>query len=411
MAKALGWPAQKIGWQTLAAIAENRRGWSALGHPEWGAFRFGKANPERSTSGLLATIALARLGNEQAAAALESSVIYYGESPWNYLDNWYRLDRQRQSLAYLSAAITDERAVAAYNAGSPNGLLPTDGDAKRPHTALTAIAPADGGAELDFPMVVPKGSWVRPDARRGAEAFIEFTRTPDAAQKIADAGLRPPAAGTTRLSAYRDAATALDGWNEIRKPARILLLFDVSDSMGDLSDHKDPDSPSKIVLAKRALLAALPELAPNDEVGLRIFTTDLRNTASPNWADVVPIRRLDRQRKALARAISGLAPRNGSPLYVATRDSYDSMSDDFDRERINAVVLLTDGYNEDDENDDRRALLAHLREPVRFFPIAYSPESDLATLRRIAQATNATVYDATDPQRVDEMIGAAFTNF
>jgi Ca-activated chloride channel family protein len=410
MAKALGWPAKKIGWQTLAGLAQGRRGWAALGHPEWGAFRLGKASPERATSGLLATIALDRLGNDQAARALESSVVYYGDSPWTYLDNWQRLDRQRHSLSYLSAAITDARAVEAYNAGSANGTVPKDRDLPRPHTTLTGIVPADGSYELDFPMVVPDASWVEPAARRGAKAFVEYTRGAEAVQKVEAAGLRPATSAAKRVG-FPDVADALDHWTDIRKPGRVLILFDVSDSMGDVSDHRDPDSPRKIVLAKRALLAALDELAPNDQVGLRIFTTDLPNTASPNWADVVPIRRVDKQRRALSRAVSSLAPRNGSPLYAATRDAYDTMAEDFDRDRINAVVLLTDSYNEDDANDDRRALLAHLREPVRIFPIAYSPEADLSSLRRIAQATNATAYDATDTQRIDETVSAAFANF
>ncbi len=190
----------------------------------------------------------------------------------------------------------------------------------------------------------------------------------------------------------------------------MLLLFDVSDSMGDPSDRRDANSPSKIVVAKKALLSALTELDPDDEVGLRIFTTDLHNSPSPDWADVVPIGRLSRQRRALQRAISALVPRNGSPLYKATHDAFDTMSRGYDRNRINAVILLTDGYNEDDQHNDRRALLAHVHDPVRLFTISYSPDADLSTLRRIAQATNARAYDATDTALIGSMLRAALAN-
>src|SRR4029077_4963973 len=120
------------------------------------------------------------------------------------------------------------------------------------------------------------------------------------------------------LPAQGTVTATLDQWQGIRKRARVLLLFDVSDSMGDLSDPRDTNSPSKLALAKRDLLNALSEFAPDDEVGLRIFTTGLPGGPSSDWADVVPIGRFDRQRGALTHAIRALTPRKGSPLYTAT---------------------------------------------------------------------------------------------
>jgi Ca-activated chloride channel homolog len=336
--------------------------------------------------------------------------VYYGEASWGFLDNWYRLDQKRLPLSYVSAVVTDERAVAAYNAGSPNGVLPKDKELKRPHTPLAAIVPADGALDSDNPLVVPNAPWVLPEARAGAMAFVAYTQTAAAHEKIVAAGLRTGVAMNPASAELATTTAALDGWSLIRKRARVLLVFDVSDSMGDKSDPKNPDSPSKIVLAKRALLGALSEFAPDDEVGLRIFTTDVRNSASPFWADVVPIGRFDRQRRALTHAIGALAPRQGSPLYAAARDSYDAIAKRYDRKRINAVVLLTDGYNENDRDNDRRALLAHLHEPIRMFTIAYSPDADLTTLKRIAQATNARSYDATDPKMIDDAFLDALAN-
>jgi Ca-activated chloride channel family protein len=410
MAKALGWPERRIRWRDLAQLAENPRGWAAYGHPEWGAFRLGKAKPTHATDALLSTIAISRLGDVSTASALESSVVYYGEASWGFLDNWLRLDQKHLPLSYVSAVVTDERAVTAYNAGSANGLIPDNKHLKRPHTPLTAIVPSDGALDADNPLVVPDASWVRPEARAGAAAFVGYTRTAAAQKKIVAAGLHRGDALDPASSELAATATALDGWARIRKRSRVLLLFDVSDSMGDNSDPKDPTSPTKIAVAKRALLAALSELGPDDDVGLRIFTTDIRNSASPFWADVVPIGRFDRQRRALMRAVDALAPRNSSPLYAAARDAYDAMAGNYDRKRINAVVMLTDGYNEIERDNNRRALLAHLREPIRMFTISYSPDADLSTLRRIAQATNAQCYDATDPKVINAEIRAALAN-
>jgi len=200
-------------------------------------------------------------------------------------------------------------------------------------------------------------------------------------------------------------------WESIRKPARVLLLFDVSDSMGDLSDPRDTNSPSKLAVAKRDLLNALPEFAPNDEVGLRIFTTGLKGGPSSDWADVVPIGRFDHRRAALTRAIRALAPRRGSPLYTATRDAYDAIATKQDPKRINGVVLLTDGYNEDEHNTNLAGLLAHMHEPTRVYTISYSAAADLVTLRKTAQATNARTYDATDATQLAPIYASALSNF
>ena len=187
-----------------------------------------------------------------------------------------------------------------------------------------------------------------------------FARSPEAQAKVTAAGFR---AGTSSdelaLPAKGTVTATLDQWEGIRKRARVLLLFDVSDSMGDLSDPRDTNSPSKLAVAKGDLLNALPEFAPDDEVGLRIFTTGLPGGRSSDWADVVPIGRFDRQRAALTNAIRAAdAPQGIAALHRDTCDAYDAMATKNDPKRINGVVLLTDGYNEDERNTDLKALLA-----------------------------------------------------
>ena len=56
MAEAMGWPAKQIGWRDLFELAQDPDGWARYGHPEWGAFKLGKTNPNFSTSGLNALI-------------------------------------------------------------------------------------------------------------------------------------------------------------------------------------------------------------------------------------------------------------------------------------------------------------------------------------------------------------------
>lgn len=96
MAEALGWPGKPVGWADILALARDERGWAALGHPEWGRFRFGHTHPEFSNSGLISLLAetyagagkkdaltLADVQSEQTratVAGIEAAVVHYGSS-------------------------------------------------------------------------------------------------------------------------------------------------------------------------------------------------------------------------------------------------------------------------------------------------------------------------------------------
>jgi len=192
----------------------------------------------------------------------------------------------------------------------------------------------------------------------------------------------------------------------------VLFVFDVSDSMGDPADPSKPHGPTKIALARTALAGALDELGPGDDVGLRTFTTNPADPAGPNWRDVVEIGPIASRRRALREAIASLEPQAGSPLYSATRGAFDALARSVDPEHINAVVLLTDGYNEDDRDSDQRSLLAHLgaNPDVRVFTITYSADADFTTLRKIAQATNAWNYDARETGDLADVLPRALAS-
>jgi Ca-activated chloride channel family protein len=114
---------------------------------------------------------------------------------------------------------------------------------------------------------------------------------------------------------------------------------------------------------------------------------------------------------------------NGTPLYRATQSAYEDQLATYDPSRINAVVLLSDGMNDDGEPDDDRDELQQLLDvlsadsegqqghAVRVFPISYGEGADLATLRRIAEASQAAVYDSSDPRSITKVFVAVVSNF
>jgi Ca-activated chloride channel family protein len=189
------------------------------------------------------------------------------------------------------------------------------------------------------------------------------------------------------------------------------VLFDVSDSMGDAADPAFPHGPTKMARARIAMSNAIDQLAPDDEIGLRIFSTSL--DGGHNWRDVVATGTVASRRHVLDTAIASLRPHHGSPLYAATRAAFDEVARHADPRRIDAVLVLTDGYNEDDHDTNVTALIAHLaaNTHVRVFTVAYSNDADQTTLRKFAQATNAGTFDARDTRDLAEVLPRAFASF
>jgi Ca-activated chloride channel family protein len=210
----------------------------------------------------------------------------------------------------------------------------------------------------------------------------------------------------------------LDAWAEQRKEARVLLVLDISGSMGELAT----DDATKLDLAKEAAVSALGQFKDADEVGLWVFSTDLGG-ADPNYREAVPIAPIGENRSVLEDQILAQFPTNGTPLYDVTSKSYAAMLDSYDPAKINAVVFLTDGVNDDgnlgDDDDEFDALIAQLRSgsegassrPVRVFTISYGDGADVVTLRAIAQATAAAHYDASNPATIQQVFTAVISNF
>jgi Ca-activated chloride channel family protein len=201
----------------------------------------------------------------------------------------------------------------------------------------------------------------------------------------------------------------------------VMMVLDVSGSMGEPADPEDPNGPTKLDLAKRAVTEGLDDFKPEDQVGLRIFTTD--DTGTPVVTDLSPVAPIGAQREALIRQVDSLIPLAGTPLYQVTEESYDEMLAGYDPALINAVIVLTDGQNDDgDASDDARQfeeLLADVKrnsdgetaKPVRIFTVAYGSGADPSELRQIAESSNATAYQAGDATTINKVFAAVVSNF
>ena len=458
MAEALGYPDEPIGFTDIFELSTSGEGWAAFGHPEWGPFRLGKTNPNFSTSGLSALIAqsYAATGKTEGlttedlaeqdvidfATGVESAVVHYGDTTLTFLNNLYRADQRGNSFSYASAVAVEEKSVIDYNRGNPDGVLQPGEEPRPPRVPLVAIYPEEGTLYSDNPFFVLDAEWVSDAEREAAGLFGEFVQEADNQERVLEYGFRPgnpevaigapvtadngvdPDQPQTLLEVPEPPVMIelLDRWDEQRKPARVQMVIDISGSMGDPAG--DSPTPTKLDLAIEAAENALELFADRDVVGLSVFSTEIGPNGTDEVVELVPPARMTRdQRRTLEEGIQGLFPTNATPLYTATQTAYEDAVATYDPASINAVVLLSDGVNDDGEqgDDDRQLdeLLETLSEgsegqrsePVRVFPISYGADADLATLRAIAEASNAALYTATDPATIDRVLAAVISNF
>ena len=451
MADALGYPANPVGYADLIKLSQDPSGWAAKGHPEWGQFKLGKTNPNFSTSALAATVAqhyaasakvrdLSLEDVENPAVdrfnrAVESSVVHYGDITLTFLNNWYRNDARGTALTYVSAVAVEEKSVIDYNRGNPDGITDPGERPRPPKIPLVAVYPKEGTLFSDNPFYVLDAPWVSAPEKDAARAFERFAQQPDNQKQVVEAGFRPgnpevpvgppvdPASGVDP----RQPQTALgvpappvlvrlvDKWGEQRRAAKVLLVIDVSGSMGDDAGNGQ----TKLELAKKAAIDALSQFKADDVVGLRTFSTNVGPKDHPDYVDLVPLGPAATNREPMTARIRDLVPTEATPLYTVARDSFRQMKGSFDPARINAVLLLTDGQNEDPRNNDLEGTLRDLRSgsegvsttAVRLFTIAYGSGADLGVLKRMAEATNAAAYDASDPATIGNVFTAVVSNF
>lgn len=441
MAEAFGWPGREFGWSDVLALASDPQGWGRYGHPEWGRFAFGKDNPHRSTSGLAATVATyyaaTGLSREMAVPDLaqpqvttfvrgvEAGVLHYTDDAVKFLPNMAEADAKGNAMSYVSAVVHQEQLTYLYNKGNTTGDPNTK--ATPPKVPLIPMVPKDGTLMLDHPFVVlPSAS----DAQKDAAAdFLAFLQKPEQQARFAAMGFRdhagvagPELRNTLQIPEGQKLSTIqspvgevldriLAGWDDLRKKARVLLVLDTSGSMKEGA----ADGLSKLEAAKKAAIASLDLLHPDDEVALWTFSGQRPGGASP-YAEQLPMSTIRNSKQRLTTVIRSLSADGGTALYHTTRAADLYMRERLDPGRINAIVLLTDGQNEYPADNDRAKLLrdldgSKLENSVRIFGIAFGADADLETLQQVAKVSRAAAYDATDPASVDKVFSSVLSNF
>ena len=419
MAKALGYPRKQVGFSDILRLATSNQGWAAYGRPEFGRFKLVHTNPDFSTSGLSAVVAeyYAATGKKEGLTerdvtvprarrrvrGIERSIVHYGDTTLFIAEQM-----KKEGPGYASAVAMEEATLLEFNR--------TRGD----QPPLVAIYPTEGTFHSDNPFIILDAPWVAPQQRAGAKLFQRFLAARIDPELAARSGFRPadlktkPAPPIERRSGVdpeqprrvlglpepRVLDRIKTAWREDRKPANVLLVLDTSGSMNE---------ENRLENAKQGVELFLREVSPTDRVGLTIFSDKVQ--------PLVPIAPVRENRGRLRTTVANLIADGGTAVYDATAQGFDAVRRRNDRDRINAVVVLTDG-EDTDSSIDARAVVARMRAPgdspnrVRVFTIAYSASAAGAAeaLEGIAGASGGQAYkgDTEDIEMVYRSISSFF---
>ncbi|MGC8879510.1 MAG: VWA domain-containing protein [Anaerolineae bacterium] len=388
-ARSLGWPDKLIGWEDLLERAQRDPSfrWS---HPS-----------TSSASGLLATLAqfyaaagitrglTPELARSEAVinyvSAIQKTVRFYGEGEWTAIQR-----ALQEGKRYLDAFVVQEQLVVYFNQ-----------QPQRP-AHLVAIYPAEGTLWEDHPLALIETPGLSSSHREIYQAFRNYLTSKTTQQRVLQAGYRPadlsipiqtatspinpengvdPSQPQTTLQMPSPSVVDIvrDVWWLTKRHANVYLVVDTSGSMqGD-----------KLARVKEALVTFIDQIKSEQErVGLIAFSSAVYY--------VDELERIRDNRSRLLATIGGLEAEGNTALLDAVWEAYEQLQRLADRERINAIVVMTDGQ----ENNSWKSLgelEAEIQRgnahgvPIVIFCIAYGEDADMETLRRIAEASGGMV--------------------
>jgi hypothetical protein len=318
--------------------------------------------------------------------------------------------------------VTSELAVFATNR-------------KNASSRMTAVYPQDGSPSLDYPIVriAPHDQSV--ERSLAVDTVVATLQGALARDQIHQYGLRdaggrsPGGAGLSALAVNpldpptsAETTVFLDRLQALTRPSQLTVVVDVSPSMRTLIGGEL----TRAQLAGEAAITAGALLSDKSRVGLWIFSRNLPDQpVGTHYQQVDPPQPLNHlegrrtHREVLnehLRTLSEHLGGNGTALYATALAAMQAATKEYDPAAANAVVLFTDGANDDpggislDQLTKRLQQLADPERPVRLIAIGFGPHTDLAVLRTLVTPSGGTAYQAATPDRLKAVLVDAMAN-
>jgi Ca-activated chloride channel family protein len=422
VAKAVGWPAKKLGWKDL--LSQITKGQ---------ALRIGITDPTRDAAALAGLLALGQAAGAgpQADAVKVGAIKALAQGASALRDDLLQKFPHSTDLndiaTSLSAAPLSEASVVEYNGEKPPVPLaalfldpsPPALDypyAIMPEVDLQKAAVAKGlRAQLQtasFKNALGASGLRAPDGSFGA-GFVRPLGAPDAAPAVKtaagdDAGGQAnggAAAGGLDAGAL---SQALGSWAAITLPGRVLAVFDISGSM--LTKVPTAGNQTRAQVTQKAAAGGLQLFDDKWAVGVWLFSTEL--DGKKPYKELYPISPLVSARPDLQKSISKIIPKDGGQtgLYDTVLAAYKNVQQSWQPGKVNSVILFTDGQNKNPDGITQASLVSQLTKlkdptkPVRLVIIGIGNEVDRTELETITKATPAGgVFIAPDPAKIGDI--------
>jgi hypothetical protein len=405
--------ATELGWP------DETPAWSQLFGPDSRGLAIGMPDPAREPTGVSTLFGIRELLGTGPDAGRKITSEMRALSPNTapaQADLFSRLPGAQTTDDPLDGFPTSEVSVLRHNV-------------KQSGSPLVAVYAQPAVPSLDFPFVVLPDT--KPDKREAAERFLKVLIDQPAAEALADAGFRTPD-GQMLRDRSNDKRTSpdkltpapmpnptevndtLNQWAGVNLSGRIQVLLDVSGSMGDPVPGTNK---TRIGLVLEAAKLGIGLMKPTTKIGVWRYSTDLDGPGK-DYKELIAMRPVAEQvsNGALDTLMATKAVSNGGTgLYDSALAAYKSATQNFEAGRINLVVILTDGGNDNDNGINREQLLTELgklrdpKHPVQIIGIGIGSDIDGPELNTIAKATGGQAFTTPDPAKIGDVFYTALS--
>ncbi|GAA3239467.1 substrate-binding and VWA domain-containing protein [Actinocorallia longicatena] len=298
----------------------------------------------------------------------------------------------------------------------------------KPKEPAAAIYPTEGEVSMDYPVVLTTSDKKKVEATHKLEAALT---TPDAVKKYQALGFRTndfkaPATFTEAngLSAKRISPLPVvsaeeiykitQDWAKLSLGIRMLAVLDIS---GTMAQPIVPGGKSRMQTILDIAGKGLANFSPDSEIGVWAFSTNL--VGKQDWKEAVPVAQLDKKFGSISQvdrikqalvSVQAL-PTGDTGLYDTILGSYAYMRKTYAQDRINSIVLFTDGIGNDDKNGishgqllQKMQKLISKDQPVQLIVISIgSDKKVLKLLTSITGPTGGAAYIPTKPEEISKI--------
>jgi hypothetical protein len=326
-------------------------------------------------------------------------------------DLFARLPGSADPATAITAFPTTEQELLRHNVTHPDG-------------ALTAAYLDEVPTWMDYPFTVL--GTANAAERDTAAKLLAALRDPDGQKALSAGGFRAPDGHTDRPADGRTVAdlpaprpliesaasdAVLQRWATVTRSGRVEVLIDVSGSMNAIVPKQGR---TRLAITLDAAARGLTLFEPTTSLGLWTFAARL--DGDRDYRQIVPVTPIPQLLSGPAlqtlRSIRAV-PGGHTGLYDSVFALYEQARQNWAPGRLNVVVVMTDGNNDDPGGISRSELLSRLRaeadprRPVTVMGVAIGPGVDPTELDQITQATGGRTYGVTDPGRIDKVFFAA----